>query len=87
LGVKHEASEKPRIRQGIEDKLSHIEFLQLLLGNELARRDQSRMALMLKKALLMSSKSILLSVGIGPLLLANTLPTFSIVPFPTTDPS
>lgn len=47
-----------RIRQGIEDKLSHIEFLQLLLGDELARRDQSRMALMLKKALLMSSKTI-----------------------------
>ena len=47
-----------RIRQGIEDKLSHIEFLQLLLSDELARRDQSRMALMLKKALLMSNKTI-----------------------------
>lgn len=47
-----------RIRQGIQDKLSHIEFLQLLLSDELARRDQSRMALMLKKALLMSNKTI-----------------------------
>jgi DNA replication protein DnaC len=47
-----------RLRQGIEDKLSHIEFLQLLLSDELARRDQSRMALMLKKALLMSNKTI-----------------------------
>ena len=47
-----------RIRQGIQDKVSHIEFLQLLLSDELARRDQSRMALMLKKALLMSNKTI-----------------------------
>lgn len=47
-----------RIRQAIEEKLSHIEFLQILLGDELARRDQSRMAIMLKKAALMSSKTI-----------------------------
>ena len=47
-----------RIRQAIEEKLSHIEFLQILLGDELARRDQNRMAIMLKKAALMSSKTI-----------------------------
>jgi len=47
-----------RIRQAIEEKLSHIEFLQILLGDELARRDQNRMAVMLKRATLMSSKTI-----------------------------
>lgn len=47
-----------RIRQAIEDKLSHIEFLQILLGDELARRDQNRMTVMLKRAALMSSKTI-----------------------------
>lgn len=47
-----------RIRQAIGEKLSHIEFLQILLGDELARRDQNRMAVMLKKAALMSSKTI-----------------------------
>lgn len=47
-----------RIRQAVEEKLSHIEFLQILLGDELARRDQNRMAVMLKKAALMSSKTI-----------------------------
>ncbi|MDN3988667.1 IS21-like element helper ATPase IstB [Zwartia vadi] len=47
-----------RIRQAIDEKLSHLEFLQMLLGDELARRDQTRSALLLKKASLISSKTI-----------------------------
>jgi len=47
-----------RIRQSIEDKLSHLEFLQMLLGDELARRDQTRSAILLKRAALISSKTI-----------------------------
>jgi hypothetical protein len=33
-----------RSRQAIEEKLSHTEFLALLLGDEIARRDQQKFA-------------------------------------------
>ena len=44
-----------QIRQAIDEKLSHLEFLQMLLGDELTRRDQTRSALLLKKASLIVS--------------------------------
>lgn len=46
-----------RIRQATDQQLSHLEFLQLLLSDELARREQSRLALLLKNAGMSSSKT------------------------------
>ena len=46
-----------RIRQAIEQQLGHLEFLQLLLSDELARREQSLLALLLKNASMSSSKT------------------------------
>jgi DNA replication protein DnaC len=47
-----------RIRQAIEQKISHVEFLQLLLADEVARRESAKMALLLRRAQFATTKTI-----------------------------
>jgi len=47
-----------RIRQAIDERISHVEFLQLLLADEVARRESAKMALLLRRAQFASSKTI-----------------------------
>ena len=47
-----------RNRQAIESKLSHLEFLSMLVGDEVARREQKKFGVRLKRAQFRSSKTL-----------------------------